>query len=76
MKTTNQATESKFDATIEYVRHGLAILTLTDSRGEWSGSGRVERGDKASLYELGYTLACLSAQSKGGRVETYRWIDA
>lgn len=77
MNTTTQTTE-KFDATIEFVRPGTAILTLTDSRGEWSGSGTISvwSDSKDDLYEQGYIMACLSAKSKGGRIETYKWANA
>lgn len=73
----------KFNATIEFLSgQKAAILTLTDSTGEWAGSGRIEtscgsicgHSVKESLYDLGYTYACRSASAKGGRVETYREV--
>jgi hypothetical protein len=66
-----------FNATIEFISgQRAAIVTLTDSRGEWSGAGRIEvrSGLKADLYEQGYRHASFSAAAKGGRLETYRVI--
>lgn len=68
---------TKFNATIEFLPgQGAAIVTLFDSAGEWSGSGRVEcrSGTSEALYEVGYTVASRSALAKGGRLETYRTI--
>lgn len=60
--------------TIEYIRHGEAIVTLTDSNGEWSGSGLIccRSGNEQALYEEGYKHASINAASKGGRLETFR----
>ncbi len=71
-------TTPKFYATIESVRPGTGIVTLVDQHGEWNGSGlvQVKSGSRDALYEQGYILASASAASKGGRVETYRWVDA
>jgi hypothetical protein len=66
---------TKFTATIEFL-HGqsAAIVTLTDNRGEWSGSGRIQvrSGLRADLYEQGYTEASARAAAKGGTLEAYR----
>lgn len=62
----------KFYATIEFLSgQRAAILTLTNQAGEWAGSGRVEGRDHSNIYERAYTLASLSAQSKGGRLERF-----
>lgn len=64
-----------FNATIEFITgQRAAIVTLTDSSGEWSGSGRIEvrSGRRSDLYEEGYRVASLSAAAKGGRLETFR----
>jgi hypothetical protein len=72
-----------FFGTIEFLSgQKAAIVTLTDSSGEWSGSGRIEtscgsicgHSVKESLYELGYKYLSLSASAKGGRLETYREV--
>ena len=67
---------TKFNATIEYLTNqNAAIVTLTDERGDWSGSGRIEAritSRKSDLYEIGYIHASRSAACKGGTLETYR----
>lgn len=65
---------TSFNATIEFLSgQKAAIVTLTDSTGEWAGSCRIEAGkSRSSLYELGYAHASVSAAHKGGRLETYR----
>lgn len=62
-----------FTATIEYVGRKAAIITLTNSLGEWSGSSRIDitHGSKSALYELGYARANQSATLKGGTLNTY-----
>jgi hypothetical protein len=65
----------KFNATIEFLRgQHAAIVTLTDSNGEWSGSSRIDlpHGTKSDLYELGYVKAGQNAAIKQGSLETYR----
>jgi hypothetical protein len=71
-------TTPKFCCTLEFVRPGTAIVTLVDQHGDWNGSGlvQVKSQDRQALYEQGYILACVSAASKGGRVETYGWARA
>jgi hypothetical protein len=72
-----------FNATIEFLSgQNAAIVTLTDSTGEWAGAGRVEtrcglicgHSVRDSLYEIGYIHASRSAAFKGGRLETYRVV--
>lgn len=73
----------KFYVTIEMLEgQRAAIVALTDSCGEFAGAGRVEtrcgsacgHSVTESLYEIGYRYASLTAQSKGGRVESYRVV--
>ena len=68
---------NKFNATIEFFS-GKAIVTLYDADGEWSGGGLVEVKTRAKrdLYEAGYKVASLNASSKGGRLETFREVQA
>jgi hypothetical protein len=72
-----------FNATIEFLSgQKAAIITLTDSTGEWAGSGRIEtscgsicgHNVRDSLYEIGYIHASRTASFKGGRLETYRVV--
>lgn len=65
--------KNDFSATIEIVNNHQAIVALSDSSGEWAGAFRVEirSGRSFDLYEEGYRLASLSAQSKGGRLGRY-----
>lgn len=72
----SRANARMYHGTIEHIRQGEAIVTLTDSCGEWCGSGLVQcrRGLRADLYELGYTAASRSAIGKGGRLETFREV--
>jgi hypothetical protein len=74
---------NKFNATIEFLPgRKAAIVSLTDDTGEWVCGGRVETNCGShcghsihdSLYEIGYTHASLSAQSKGGTIETYKVV--
>jgi hypothetical protein len=60
-----------FNATIEIINVRKAILTLTNTAGEWSGSYLIEG---RSLYERGYNRASIEASFKGGSIETYREI--
>jgi hypothetical protein len=65
----------QFNATIEYLPgNAEAIVSLTDGLGGWQGAGRVacRSAQCADLYEAGYTLASITATSKGGRLETFR----
>ena len=73
----------KFNATIEFLSgRKAAIVSLTDNNGEWAGGGLVEtkcgshcgHSVRDSLYEIGYNHASLSAEHKGGRLETYRVV--
>lgn len=67
----------KYNATIEFLSgQKAAILTLTDSNGEWSGAGRIDLplGSKSGLYDLGYIYASKSAAAKGGTLETYKVV--
>ena len=64
----------KFYGTVEFLSgQKAAILTLTDSAGEWAGSGRIEvrSGLRADLYEEAYRQASLRAQIHGGRLERF-----
>lgn len=64
----------KFSATVEFLSgQKAAIITLTDSSGEWSGSGRIDlpRGTNADLYEAGYVHASRAAATKGGTLDRY-----
>ena len=77
---TTQAIQ--FHGTVEYlVGQHAAIVSLVDGLGEWAGASRIDlrpvafegkRGLQSRLYEAGYTLASVSATSKGGRLETYK----
>jgi hypothetical protein len=62
-----------FWATIEYLNGHEAIITLTDSTGQWAGSGLIQcrMGGKQALYELGYIRASQSARSKGGQLDRF-----
>lgn len=62
-------------ATIEYVRPGEAIVTLSDSCGEY-GCALVQcrSGNRSDLYAAGYHLADLDATSKGGRLDSFREV--
>lgn len=74
-------TQARFNATIEFISgQRAAIVTLTDSSGEFAGGGRIEtkcspalcgHPVRDSLYEEGYRLASFSATAKGGVLETY-----
>lgn len=63
----------RYWATIEYLKgQNAAIVALFDSKGEWSGAGRIEcRAGKPALYEAGYILASRSAAAKGGTLDRY-----
>lgn len=67
-----------FYATIEHIRHGEAILTMTDQAGEWAGASLIQcrSGRREDLYEAGYTAASVNVRAKGGRLETYREIES
>lgn len=72
---------SDFWATIEFLPgNQAAIVTLFDSKGEWSGASRIEtkcrrslcnHNPKDSLYEQGYDHASRTATWKGGRLARY-----
>ena len=70
-----------FSATIEYIDgQCAAIVTMYDPTGEWSGGGRIDvrpiHGSvRSALYENGYTVASLSAKSKGGRLDRYTEVN-
>jgi len=66
-------TTERFWATIEYTGNGRAIIELTNSRGEWSGAGRisVRSGLRADLYEAGYREASARAACKGGILDRF-----
>lgn len=69
----------KFSATIEILSgQGAAIVTLFDSRGEWSGSRRMEvrSGRADDLYEAGYIHASVTARCKGGMLDRYARVSA
>lgn len=63
----------KFWGSIEFLSRKAAIVTLTNSRGEWSGSCRVEirRASRSSLYEAGYRQASANAAAKGGTLDRF-----
>lgn len=66
---------TRYFGTITYLAgQSAAMISLTDSTGEWAGAGRVEvrSGRKADLYEEGYRHASQMAQSKGGTLDRYR----
>jgi hypothetical protein len=75
MTTKNDKTE-RFNGTIEFLGGGRAIVELTDSRGEWSGAGRIEirSRDERALYEAGYVRASACAAAKGGTLDTFRVV--
>lgn len=59
-------------ATIEYVRHGEAVVTLSDTRGEYGCTlVQCRSGARGDLYEAGYRLASLDATSRGGRLDAF-----
>lgn len=66
-------TTERFWATIEYVRPGEAIVSLTDSSGEWAGGGivAIRSRSRADLYEAGYVHASARAAAKGGSLDRY-----
>lgn len=75
----------RFNATVEYLpAQRAAIITLTDSSGEWAGAERIDLRPKAfetreglisRLYEVGYNCASVKAACKGGSLETYKAIN-
>lgn len=66
----------KYYGTIEFLSgQSAAILSLTDQRGEWAGSGRVEGRTRSEIYERAYVLATLNATSKGGRLERFSSVE-
>lgn len=68
----------RFNGTIEFlVGQPAAVVTLTDERGEWVGSCRVElpRGvASGDLYEMGRAHAWEIVEVKGGRLETFKVV--
>jgi hypothetical protein len=65
-----------FNATIEFLGKGRALVSLTDQNGEWAGGHRIDvrSGSRDALYEAGYISASASAASHGGRLETFRAV--
>jgi hypothetical protein len=65
----------RFTATIQFLLdQRAAIVALFDSKGEWSGAGRVEcrSGRREDLIEIGYKDACARAACKGGMLDSFR----
>jgi hypothetical protein len=64
----------RFVGTIEFLKGGrTAIITLTDSSGNWAGSSLLELPRAGgSLYDLGYARANTSALLKGGILDAFR----
>lgn len=70
-----------YSATIEFLLdQRAAIVSLSDSSGEWAGAGRIDlrirafetdEGLRARLYEAGYVQASRAAIGKGGRLERF-----
>lgn len=81
MTTTTRSTMPRFNATIEFIGGQRAVITLTDSSGEFAAGGRIDtrcspalcgHPVRDSLYEEGYRLASVTAAAKGGVLDTYR----
>jgi hypothetical protein len=70
--SNNNSAAIKFYGTIEHTTtRGVSIATLTDGRGGWFGSIRIEASSKAVAYELGYKELCVKAHVHGGDLERY-----
>lgn len=68
---------TRYNATIEYLPgRRTAIIALTDARGEWQGSTRIElpraKHGRRALYELGYSTASTRAALKDGVLDTFK----
>lgn len=63
----------KFNATIEYISDGSALISLYIGS-DWVGGERIRPKRGVSRYEAGYDTACRKAEHKGGRVETYKRV--
>lgn len=75
-RVTAEQAPPRFYGTIEYLPTGEAIVTLTDSDGEWSGACRIQCRSRRrdDLYEAGFTSASVNASGKGGRLESFREV--
>ena len=61
-----------FIGTIEHTStHGVSIATLTDGRGGWFGSIRIESGSRSDRYERGYNELSVKAAIHGGILSRY-----
>ncbi len=63
----------RFTGKVEFLSAKSAIVALFDSRGEWSGAGRVEikRADRDALYAACFADAEQRAACKGGVLDRF-----
>lgn len=67
---------ARFYGLWERVTSSRAIVELHDSKGQWSGTYRVEKPRYGSLYEECYRVASREAALKGGTLERFSEAEA
>lgn len=64
-------------ATIEFIRHGEAVIDVTATDGRWLGGGliQVRSGRREDLYEEGYKHASVRASAHGLTLDRFAAVN-